>query len=116
MRTLLKLLFGLTLVGLIVISSAAIFETFITSKEVEIEITKLERTLNEEGELKYFIHTKEEVFRNEDNYYHGKSNQESLMKLLEANKKYKVQVVGYNLGFEIPFFISSRRNIIKIIR
>lgn len=104
------------IVLIIILFSASIFETFLTSKEIEINVTKLDRVMDEEGDIHYYIETPTEIFKNENNYYHGKSNQEALMKLFEKDKSYKVQVVGYKLGFEIPFFISKRRNIIKIIQ
>ena len=109
-----KIILSIILILLIVLFSASIFESFLTSKE--IKIVKLERVLDEKGDLHFFVETADEIFRNENNYYHGKSNQEALMKLLEKGKTYKVQVVGYKLGFNIPFFISKRRNIIKIIQ
>lgn len=116
MMSFLKILFGFTLISLIIVFSAAIFESFLTSKEIEITITKLERTMNEDGNVDYYIHTEDEIFNNENNYYQGKSNREALMKLFEKGKTYKVHVVGYNLGFEIPYFISKNRNIIKIVQ
>ena len=116
MKCFFKVIFGLILVVSVVLFSAAIFESFLTSKVIEIKVTKLERVLDEDGGMHYFIHTKEEIFKNENNSYHGKSNQESLMKLFEKDKTYKVKVTGYNFDFEIPFFISKYRNIIKIVQ
>ena len=115
MRDFLKILFSLALIAVIIIYCAAIFESYLTSKRIEITVTQLERSQDEQGTIHYYIHTKDETFRNEDTYYQGKSNQEALMKILEKGKTYKVLVVGYNLGFDIPFFISKYRNIIKII-
>ena len=116
MKSFLKIIFSFILVLLIVLFSASIFESFLTRTVIEIKVTKLDRVMDEKGDLHYYIETPNEIFKNENNYYHGKSNQEPLMKLLEKDKTYKVQVVGYNLGFEIPFFISKRRNIIKIVQ
>ena len=114
MRSFFKVIFSLTLILFIVLFSAAIFESFLTSKVIEIKIAKLDRVMDENGDLHYYIETRDEIFKNENNYYHGKSNQEALMKLLEKDKTYRVQVV--NVGFEVPFFISKRRNIIKIVQ
>ena len=116
MRNFMKILFGFVLISLIILFSAAIFETFLTSKEIMIKIKGIETPMDTEGNRRCFIITEGETFMNENNYYHGKSNQEELLKLLEKDKTYKVQVVGYKLGFEIPFFISKYRNIIKISR
>lgn len=116
MKCFFKVILGLILVASVILFSTAILESFLTSKELEIKVTKLERVLDEDGGLHYFIHTKEEIFKNENNSYHWKSNQESLMKLFEKDKTYKVKVVGYNIDFEIPLFISNYRNIIKIVQ
>ena len=111
-----KIIFGLILILFIVLFSAAIFESFLTNRVIEIKIVKLDTVMDKNGDLYYFVETPDEIFKNENNYYHGKSNQDALMKLLEKGKTYKVQVVGYKLGFDIPFFISKRRNIIKIVQ
>lgn len=116
MRNLMKILFGFVLISLIILFSASIFESFLTSKEIMIKIKSIEMPVDADGNARCFIVTEGETFRNENNYYHGKSNQEELLKLFEKDKTYKVQIVGYKFGFEIPLFISKYRNIIKIVQ
>ena len=116
MKTIFKILIGFTLLALIVIFCAAIFEPFITTKVLEINVIKLERILDDNNRMQYYIHTPNEVFRNMNNYYHNKSNEDALMKLFEKNKNYKVKVIGYGLSFDIPYSISKHRNIINIVK
>lgn len=115
MRVFLKLIFGIIIIVSLLAFCTVIFESFLTSETVEIKVMKLETKIDPSSNKKeYFIHSQNEIFRNENSYYHGKSNQDALMKIFKEKKTYKVHVVGYQIGFEIPFIISKYRNIVKI--
>ncbi len=84
------------------------FEPFFSETEESIVVINKEVWKGEKG--KYFIFAENEVFLNEDNYYHNKSNAADLYSLFEAGQTYRVKIVGYYLPL-IPRF----RNIINII-
>ncbi len=84
------------------------FEPFFSETEETIVVINKEVWKGEKE--RYFIFAEDEVFLNENNYYHNKSNADDLYALFEAGKTYRVKIVGYYLPL-IPRF----RNIINII-
>ncbi len=59
---------------------------------------------------KYLIFTPDEVFLNENNYYHEKKNADELYTMFSRGNKYKVKVVGTYWPS-----INRMRNIVKIL-
>ena len=103
-----SIVLGVIIFLCIIVFGFIFFEPFITEDEVEIRVINKERWTGERGS--YFIFTDKEVFVNEDNYYHNKTNADELYKLFNRGDTYKVKVVGYYLPF-LPRF----RNIINIL-
>jgi len=104
----LSAMFGLLIILIIIVFGFLFFEPFLTEKEETITVINKERWAGENG--RYFIFTKDEVFLNENNYYHNKENADQLYPLLQIGYTYKVKVVGFYWGF-MPRF----RNIMNII-
>ncbi len=71
------------------------FEKSLTEKEISITVINKEKFGNEEG--RYLIFTPEEVFENSDNFYHRKTNADTVYKKLERGVRYRVKVVGVYL-------------------
>jgi len=103
-----SIVLGVIIFLCIIVFGFIFFEPFITEDEVEIRVINKERWTGERGS--YFIFTDKEVFVNEDNYYHNKTNADELYKLFNRGDTYKVKVVGYYIPF-LPRF----RNIINIL-
>ena len=108
MMSKISIVLGVIIFLCIIVFGFIFFEPFITEDEVEIRVINKERWTGERG--KYFIFTDKEVFINEDNYYHNKTNADELYKLFNRGDTYKVKVVGYYIPF-LPRF----RNIINIL-
>lgn len=109
-----KLIFGIIVVIIFVSFSLLIFEKFVTEDTIEIEISNIEKNIDQNGVTSFMIYTKNEIFDNRDNYFHSKNNALNLSKILKEGRSYKVKVVGYNFGFKIPYLI-EHRNILEII-
>ncbi|MFC2084315.1 hypothetical protein ACFLS9_04595 [Bacteroidota bacterium] len=114
MRDFLKLFFGLAIVVSIIVFCALLFESYLTEEVIKIKVTKKETVTSEDGAITYLIHTENEIFENSNNYFHKKENAESLNKKIKRKNTYKIKVVGFNLGFKIPFF-TEYRNITEIV-
>lgn len=114
MRNFLRLIFGLLLVALVILFCALLFEKFLTEETLEINITKIEKVISEDGELYFLVHTKYEIFENRDHYFHNKSNMKELNSKLKPKSKYKVKVVGFDFDEKIPFFL-EHRNILELV-
>jgi len=114
MSNYLKLFSGLFIVGFIVFFFTLSFEKFLTEENVKITIIKIEKKTSESGDEYYLVHTKTEIFENRDNYFHNKSNAQSLASKLMVRGHYQVKVVGFNFGFKLPLFM-EHRNILKIV-
>ena len=84
------------------------FERFLTEKEITITVTNSVKFGDEPG--RYLIFTEDEVFEDEDNYYHDKTNAAEVFKTLQKGRTYKVKVVSFYLPL-IPHF----RNIIDVV-
>ena len=108
MMSKISIVLGVIIFLCIIVFGFIFFEPFITEDEVEIRVINKERWTGERGS--YFIFTDKEVFVNEDNYYHNKTNADELYKLFNRGDTYKVKVVGYYIPF-LPRF----RNIINIL-
>ena len=105
----LSIIFGVIAVICILIFGFIFFEPFLTEEEVDITVINKERWIGKKGS--YFIFTQNEVFLNENNYYHNnKENADELYPLFNKGFSYKVKVVGLYLPF-LPRF----RNIINVI-
>ena len=104
----LSLIFGVIVVLCIIVFGFVFFEPFLTEKEVEITVINMEKWPGEKG--RYFIFTDKEVFLNENNYYHNKTNADEIYPLFKKGSTYTVKVVGLYLPF-LPRF----RNIINIM-
>ncbi len=114
MSDFLKLLFGMGIVVLVIGFSALIFEKFVTEETITIKVSKKEIKISENGEEYYLIHTREEIFIDRNNSFHGKSNAKELALKIRTGEKYRVKVVGFNFGAKIPYFMEYR-NILKIV-
>jgi uncharacterized membrane protein YqiK len=103
-----SIVLGVIIVLCIIIFGFVFFEPFITEDEVDVVVINKEKWIGERG--KYFIFTDKEVFLNENNYYHNKTNADELYPLFKRGDNYRVKVVGYYIPF-LPRF----RNIINIL-
>ncbi len=110
-----KLLFGVLIVVTIIGFSMLIFEKFVTQKTVTIKVALVEKKTLKNGEVYYLIYTKNEIFENRNNYFHGKQNATELGINFRNGESYKVKVVGYNFGIKLPFFLKYR-NIIDVAK
>jgi len=110
----LKLFFGLLIVVIVIAFTVLVFEKFITEETVEIKVIKTEKLTTKSGEEYFLIYTKNEIFEDRNNYFHGKNNAKELASKLKVGKKYRVKVVGFNFGVKIPLFL-EHRNIIQIL-
>ena len=63
---------GFAIVSITLIVGYLFFEPFLTKTEEVITVINKERWGDERG--RYFIFTQDEVFVNENNYYHSKDN------------------------------------------
>ena len=101
-------IFGVIIVLCIIVFGFVFFEPFFTEEVIDINIINKERWAGEKG--RYFIFSDNEVFVNENNYYHNKSNADELYPLFKRGDNYRVKVVGFYIPF-LPRF----RNIVNII-
>jgi len=101
-------IFGVIVVLCIIVFGFVFFEPFFTEEVIEIKVINKERWTGEKG--RYFIFSDNEVFLNENNYYHNKSNADELYPLFNRGDSYKVKVVGLYISF-LPRF----RNITNIM-
>ncbi len=102
------MVFGVIIVLSIIVFGFVFFEPFFTEEVVDIKVINKERWTGEKG--RYFIFSDKEVFLNENNYYHNKSNADELYPLFNKGDSYKVKVVGLYIPF-LPRF----RNITNIL-
>lgn len=100
--------FGILIILAIIVFGFLFFEPFLTEKEVTITVINKEKWPGEPG--RYFIFTQDEVFMDENNYYHNKENAELLYPLLKVGYTYKVKVVGLYWPF-----LPRLRNIMNVI-
>jgi hypothetical protein len=101
--------FGIVIVLCIIVFGFIFFEPLFTEESIDITVVSKAKWPGERG--KYFIFTENELFLNEDNYYHNnKSNADELFPLFKEGNTYKVKVVGLYLPF-LPRF----RNILTIM-
>lgn len=114
MKKIIFILLPLILVIATVYPIALFFENIISKEEVEVVIMGIEKTVNEEGEVFYYVRTNLELFVNANNKFHKKDNAEALIKKLKVGQKYKLEVVGYKLGINLPYFLKER-NILDIV-
>jgi hypothetical protein len=103
-----SMVFGVIIVLSIIVFGFVFFEPFFTEEVVDIKVINKERWTGEKG--RYFIFSDKEVFLNENNYYHNKSNADELYPLFNKGDSYKVKVVGLYIPF-LPRF----RNITNIL-
>jgi len=114
MKKLLTLFIPLIFLIATIYPLALFFENLITAKEVEATIMSIEKSENEEGEIFYFVRTNVELFINANNKFHKKNNADLIVKKLKVGQTYKFEVVGFNFGIKLPFFLKER-NIIDIV-
>jgi hypothetical protein len=100
--------FGVIIVLCIIVFGFVFFEPFFTEEVIDIKVINKERWTGEKG--RYFIFSDKEVFLNENNYYHNKSNADELYPLFNRGDSYRVKVVGVYIPF-VPRF----RNIVNIM-
>lgn len=103
-----SMIFGVIIVLSIFVFGFIFFEPFFTEEVIDIKVMNKERWTGEKG--RYFIFTDKEVFLNENNYYHNKSNADELYPLFNKGDNYRVKVVGLYIPF-LPRF----RNIVNIM-
>lgn len=99
--------FGVVIVCLTIFFGYLFFEPFITETEITIKVVNKEKFGGTDN--KYFIFTENEVFLNEDNYYHGKENADEIYPVFKKGGTYRVTVVGIYMTW-IPRF----RNILEV--
>jgi hypothetical protein len=104
----LSIFFGVIIILCILLFGFLFFEPFLTETEEIITVINKERWTGERG--RYFIFTENEVFLNENNYYHNKENADDLYVMFRNGFTYKVKVVGLYIPF-VPRF----RNIMSIM-
>jgi len=109
-----KFFIGLIVIALVFVFGALYFESYLTEKDLEVEIVNTVMVTNASGERKELVLTRGETFVNEDNSLLNKSNSRELQKKLIPGTRLKLRVVGYKLGFNLPFH-SEFRNIVKIV-
>jgi len=103
-----SMIFGVLIVLCIIVFGFVFFEPFFTEEVIDIKVINKERWTGEKG--RYFIFSDKEVFLNENNYYHNKSNADELYPLFNRGDSYRVKVVGLYIPF-VPRF----RNIVNIM-
>lgn len=103
-----SVLLGFIIIVLVLAFGYLFFEPFLTEKTITIKVVNKEKFGNEPG--KYFIFAEDEVFLNENNYYHDKDNADQLYQMIYRGSNFKVKVVGTYLPWWPRF-----RNIIKIL-
>jgi len=74
-----SMIFGVLIVLCIIVFGFVFFEPFFTEEVIDIKVINKERWIGEKG--RYFIFSDKEVFLNENNYYHNKSNADELYPL-----------------------------------
>jgi hypothetical protein len=105
----LSMFFGIIAILCILVFGFVFFEPTFTEEVIDINVVNKERWAGERG--KYFIFTDNEVFLNENNYYHNnKTNADELYPIFKAGHTYKVKVVGLYIPF-LPRF----RNILTVL-
>ncbi|MCK7519098.1 MAG: hypothetical protein MZV64_15905 [Ignavibacteriales bacterium] len=80
-----SIVLGVIIVLCIIVFGFVFFEPFITEDEVDIVVINKEKWIGERG--RYFIFTDREVFVNEDNYYHNKTNADELYPLIQKRRQ-----------------------------
>lgn len=101
--------FGILVVLCIIVFGFVFFEPIFTEQVVDIKVINKEKWSGERH--RYFIFAENEVFLNENNYYHNnKTNADELYPILKVGNIYKVKVVGLYIPF-IPRF----RNILSVL-
>ena len=101
--------FGIIIILCIFVFGFIFFEPTFTEEVIDIHVINKEKWSGEKG--KYFIFTQNEVFLNENNYYHNnKTNADELFPIFKAGNDYKVKVVGLYIPF-LPRF----RNILTVL-
>jgi hypothetical protein len=109
MMSKLSMFFGIIAILCILVFGFVFFEPTFTEEVIDINVVNKERWAGERG--KYFIFTDNEVFLNENNYYHNnKTNAAELYPIFKAGHTYKVKVVGLYIPF-LPRF----RNILTVL-
>jgi hypothetical protein len=103
-----KLSIGFIIIIISLIYGYLFFERFLTEKEVTITVTNSEKFGDEGGS--YLIFTPDEVFEDENNYYHDKHNAAEVFNKLQKGRTYKVKVVSFYWP-SLPHF----RNIIEVV-
>ena len=104
-----SMFFGIVTVLCILVFSFVFFEPTFTEEVIDINVVNKELWAGEKG--KYFVFTDNEVFLNENNYYHNnKTNADDLFPIFKAGNTYKVKVVGLYIPF-LPRF----RNILTVL-
>lgn len=105
----LSMFFGIIAILCILVFGFVFFEPTFTEEVIDINVVNKEKWAGERG--KYFVFTDNEVFLNENNYYHNnKTNADELYPIFKAGNTYKVKVVGLYIPF-LPRF----RNIITVL-
>lgn len=104
-----SMFFGIIIILCVLVFGFVFFEPTFTEEVIDINVINKERWAGEKG--KYFIFTDNEVFLNENNYYHNnKTNADELYPIFKRGTSYKVKVVGMYIPF-LPRF----RNILTIL-
>jgi hypothetical protein len=105
----LSMFFGIIAILCILVFGFVFFEPTFTEEVIDINVVNKEKWAGERG--KYFVFTDNEVFLNENNYYHNnKTNADELYPIFKVGNTYKVKVVGLYIPF-LPRF----RNIITVL-
>lgn len=105
METLIKILIGLIILGVIAIDPILVYTT---STNAEFTV-KDKTTVVSQGHSKYLIYTDNEVYEDTDSVWYFKFNSSDVYSQIEVGKHYNAKVYG----LRVPF-LSWYKNIVSV--